>query len=110
MEIGLKVEVEVIMKLKDRPGVRLRTKNFRPVKKAGGILNIDFDEKSKTAEIEWISNDIYHYLDVTKKEWAEIIEYVNKGEGKGLTTHVNQEFKDKHGYYKLIVLSEPIFE
>jgi len=41
------------MKLKDRPGFRLRTKNFRPAKKAGGILNIDYDEKSKTAEIEW---------------------------------------------------------
>ena len=93
------------MKLKERVGVCLRTRNFRPVK-AGGILSIDFDEKLKIVEIEWKGDGIYHYLKATKNEWSEITKYANKG--KGLTGYVNSKFKDHHDYYQLIVLPEPV--
>ena len=95
------------MKLKDRPGVRLRTKNFRPVE-AGGIVSIDYDEKSKIGELEWKWDEIYHYLNVTKKEWAEITKYADRKEG--LTTYVNEKFKKKHDYYRLIILPEPVLD
>jgi hypothetical protein len=89
------------MKLQDKYGVRLNTKNFRSVK-SNAALSIDYYPKLKFAEIEYPNNDVYHYLKTNHKEWKKLIELANKGEGLG--AYINQEFKKNHDYYKLIVI------
>lgn len=89
------------MKLQDKYGVRLNTKNFKRVK-SDAALSIDYYPKSKIIEIEYPNNEVYHYLKTNYKEWNKLIELANKG--KGLGTYINQEFKKNHDFYKLIVI------
>jgi ADP-heptose:LPS heptosyltransferase len=91
------------MMLPDKYGVRLNTKHFRKVK-SHAALNIDYYEKLRIAEIEFVGNEVYHYLSTNNKEWNKLIEISNKG--KGLGAYINQVFKKKHDYYKLIVISD----
>ena len=91
------------MKLQNKYGVRLNTKNFRKVT-SDAALSIDYHRKLKTIEIEYHNNEMYHYLNANNKEWAKMIEFANKGEGLG--RYINHDFKKKHDYYKLIVLPE----
>jgi len=56
--------------------------------------------------MEWKNNEIYHYLNVTKKrEWAEITKYADMR--KGCTTHINQKFREEHDYNRLIMYRNP---
>jgi len=42
--------------------------------------------------MEWKNNEIYHYLNVTKKrEWAEITKYADMR--KGWTTHIKSKIQ-----------------
>jgi hypothetical protein len=91
------------MKLHDKYGIRLNTKNFRKVT-SEAVLSIDYHRKLKTIEIEYHNNDVYHYLNANNKEWGKMIEFANKGEGLG--GYINHDFKKKHDYYKLIVLRD----
>jgi hypothetical protein len=91
------------MKLRDKYGGRLNTKNFRKVT-SEAVLSIDYDQRLKTIEIEYHNKEVYNYLNTNNKEWAKMIEFANKG--KGLGAYLNHDFKKKHDYYKLIVLNE----
>jgi hypothetical protein len=91
------------MKLRDKYGVRLNTKNFRKVT-SEAALSIDYDQRLKIIEIEYLNEDVYHYLNSNNKEWTKMIEFANKE--KGLGGYINHDFKDKHDYYKLMVLNE----
>jgi hypothetical protein len=91
------------MKFPDKYGVRINTKNFRRVE-SDAALSIDYDQRLKIIEIEFINNDVYHYLKSNKKEWDKFIELANKGSSLG--TYINQEFKKRHNYYKLIVVPD----
>jgi hypothetical protein len=89
------------MRLHDKYGVRLNSKNFRKAN-SSAALNIDYDEKLKIIEIEFVNNGVYHYLNATNKEWNKFIEFSNKG--KGLGEYLNQIFKKKHDFYSLIIV------
>lgn len=68
------------MRLPDKYGIRLQTKNFRKVK-SHAALSIDYDGRLKIIEIEFQNNKVYHYLDTNAKDWKKFIEFANKGEG-----------------------------
>lgn len=94
------------MKLPNKYGLRLSTKNFRPVS-SHAARSIDYNKKLKIIEIEYISKDIYHYLMVTDADWKKFIFYANKMEGLG--EHISKFKKayegQKYNYYKLIIMS-----
>ena len=96
------------MKLPDKYGERLYTKNFRIVTSEAAI-SIDYYPKLKIVEIEYKTGKIYHYLNINKEIWKKFLEFADKG--KGLGTYINQDFKnmidrDNHDYYEL-TLSQP---
>ena len=66
-------------------------------------MSIDYEQRLKIIEIEFMNNEIYHYLNTNNKEWNKFIDFSNKGEGLG--AYINQKFKKKYNYYKLIVIS-----
>jgi hypothetical protein len=103
-EIGLKIEVKMNMKLPDKYGSRLHTKNFRRVT-SEAANSIDYDSKLKIIEIEYKTRKIYHYLDMNKEVWNKFLEVADKG--KGLGVYINQDFKNMiteydYDYYELI--------
>ena len=89
--------------LPDKYGVRLNSNYFRKVK-SHAVVSIDYDERLKMIEIEFVNKEVYHYLNTNHKEWNKFIEFSNKGEGLG--AYINQVFKKKHDYYKLIDISD----
>jgi hypothetical protein len=91
------------MRLPDKYGIRLQTKNFRKVA-SHAVLSMDYNQSISIIELEFVNNEVYHYLHAGNKEWNKLIEFSNKGEGLG--TYINQEFKKKFDYYKLIVISD----
>ena len=98
------------MKLPDKYGDRLHTKNFRRVTSEAAI-SIDYYPKLKIIEIEYKTGKIYHYLNMNKKVWNTFLELANKG--KSLGTYINQDFKNminenNYDYYELIVVSNHI--
>ncbi len=92
------------MKLKDKYGKRLHTKNFRSVT-SQAATSIDYHPKEKIIEIEFKTKKFYHYLNMNKEVWDKFLNLANKG--KGLGTYINQDFKDmiereNYNYYELI--------
>ncbi len=87
------------MRLPDKYGFRLNSKNFQRVE-SHAALSIDYDQKLKIIEVEYINKEVYHYLKTNNKEWKQFIELANKSEGLG--AYINQYFKKKYDYYKLI--------
>lgn len=92
------------MKLADKFGERLYTKNYRIIN-SHAALSMDYHVKLKIVEIEYKTSKIYHYLDIDKKVWNKFITFANKGEGLG--TYLNQNFKKmieeyNYDYYELI--------
>jgi hypothetical protein len=97
------------MKLHDKNGIRLNTKNFKRVD-SEAVVSIDYNEKLRIIEIEFTNRKIFHYLSVKKSEWKEMISIINNKESLG--THINRVFKKPYNkgerdYYELIV--EPEF-
>lgn len=92
------------MKLPDKYGRRLHTKNFRRVSSEAAI-SIDYDSKLKIIEIEYKTGKTYQYLDMNKKVWNRFLEFADKG--KGLGAYINQDFKcvvdeNDYDYYEVI--------
>ena len=102
MKTGSIIEGTINMMLPHKYGIRLNTEHFRKVK-SHAALSIDYDERSKIVEIEFVNHEVYHYLKTNKKEWNKFIEFSKETEGLG--AYINQVFKKKHDYYKLIVIS-----
>ena len=67
---GLIIKVRFSMKLRDEYGVSLKTKNFRKVMSESS-LSIDYNQNLKIIEIEYLNEDVYHYLKANNKEWAK---------------------------------------
>ena len=95
------------MKLPDKYGKRLHTRNFRRVTSEAAI-SVDYHSKLKIIEIEYKTNKIYHYLQMNKKVWNKFLEFANKGKGLGI--YINRDFKimideNNYDYYELICKS-----
>ncbi len=94
------------MKLPDKHGSRLNTKNYRRVT-SDAVISIDYYTKLKIVEIEYKTENIYHYLRINKDTWGKFLEFADKG--KGLGTYINKNFKEmvvenNCDYYELIVI------
>ncbi len=97
------------MKLADKYGERLYTKNYKRVN-SDAAFSIDYYTKLKIVEIEYKTGKIYHYLNINKKIGNKFIAFANKGEGLG--TYINQDFKkmieeNNYDYYELIPHPNP---
>lgn len=74
---------------------RLNTANKIYVSSSPKILYIDYSSKLKKLEVEKMSGEILHYLDVDPPVWEELRETVDKNglPGLFLCYHVQPHFK-----------------
>jgi hypothetical protein len=110
-------------KQEPRTGVRLGSENFIRTP-SDAIKSVDYSRISKVLEIEWQGSDddnkIYHYLNVSKKIYEQIVTLKNiidslpKPLEKSLKARYSiQNFftrnvRDQYDYYELHVLNEHI--
>jgi len=75
---------------------RLNTNNKLYTPKSGTTVHIDYSDKMRVLEVEFLAGKVYHYKKVEPEVWEEYKEIVNSGQSSGV--YINLNIKPNYNY------------